>query len=154
MAKNYSWEITISETDYHIACQQRGMQFDFCVDGEFLCCLHAKPDQITEQNVIIGGKCCQVAAYEGVPDVIVDGILTGVEAKEKKNAKKRRILGALGGVFLICIGLFVVFSYVTMTMADVSVVGGAMSAVFGGVFFVVGIILLLSARKKENKYGV
>lgn len=154
MAKNYSWDLTINEKDYHIDCQRRGTQFDFRLDGEYLYRLHAEPQQMIEQNVLIGGKRCQVAVYYGDPDVIVDGVMTGVEAKEKKNAKNSKFLCAIGGIFLICVGLFAAFSYIAMTVAGVSVLGGPMSAVFGGVFVVLGIIMLLRAIKKENNFAV
>jgi hypothetical protein len=41
-----------------------------------------------------------------------------------------------------------------MTIVGQPVVGGFMSVVFGAVFFIVGMILLLSVRKKEKKYGL
>ena len=154
MAKNYSWDVTINETDYHIDCQRRGTQFDFKVDGEYLYRLHANPEQIVEQNVVIGGKRCQVAVYDGIPDVIVDGIMTGVEAREEKNDRSRKIICVVGGLLLICIGLFASFSYAAMTITGTPVLGGAMAAVFGALFIIAGVVLVLSARKKKNQYGL
>lgn len=154
MAKNYSWKVSIEGSDYQIDCQRRGTQFDFKVDGEYLYRLHAHSEQIVEQNVMIGGKRCQVAVYDGIPDVIVDGIMTGVEARDEKSAKSRRIMSVVGGILLILVGLFASFSYAAMTIAGTAVLGGAMTAVFGALFIVAGIILVLSARKQKIQYGL
>ena len=95
-----------------------------------------------------------MVVYEGVPDVVVDGILMGVDAMEKKNAKRRKIVSILVGILFVCVGLFAAFTYTAMTVVGQPVVGGFMSVVFGAMFFVLGIILLVTARKKENKYGL
>jgi hypothetical protein len=153
MAKIMEWDVPVEGTIYHITCQRRGNQYDFKMEGEPLYRLHADPEQMCEQDVRIGGKRCQVVVYEGVPDVVVDGILMGVDAMEKKNAKRRKIVSILVGVLFVCVGLFAAFTYTAMTVVGQPVVGGFMSVVFGAMFFVVGIILLISARKKENKYG-
>lgn len=154
MAKILEWDVPVNGTTYHITCQRRGNQYDFKMDGESLYRLYAEPDQMSEQNVYIGGKRCQVVVYEGVPDVVVDGILMGVDAAEKKNAKRRMLISIVLGILFIGVGLFSAFTYTAMTVTGQPVVGGVMSLVFGMLFFVVGIILLLSTRKKENKYGL
>ena len=154
MAKMHSWEVPVNGTVYHISCQRHGNQYDFTMDGESLYRLHAEPEQMSEQNVIIGGKRCQVVVYEGVPDVVVDGILMGVDAAEKKSAKRRKLVSILVGILFIGIGLFAAFTYTAMTVTGQTVVGGVMSLFFGVMFFVVGIVLLVSTRKKGNKYGV
>ena len=154
MAKIMEWDVPVNGTIYHITCQRRENQYDFKLEGEPLYRLHADPEQMCEQDVRIGGKRCQVVVYEGVPDVVVDGILMGVDAMEKKNAKRRKIVSILVGVLFVCVGLFAAFTYTAMTIVGQPVVGGFMSVVFGAMFFVVGIILLVTARKKENKYGL
>ena len=154
MAKIMEWDVPVEGTIYHITCQRRGNQYDFKMESEPLYRLHADPEQMCEQDVRIGGKRCQVVVYEGVPDVVVDGILMGVDAMEKKNAKRRKIVSILVGILFVCVGLFAAFTYTAMTVVGQPVVGGFMSVVFGAMFFVVGIILLVTARKKENKYGL
>ena len=154
MANIMEWDVPVEGSIYHITCQRRGNQYDFKLVGEPLYRLHADPEQMCEQDVRIGGKRCQVVVYEGVPDVVVDGILMGVDAMEKKNAKRRKIVSILVGVLFVCVGLFAAFTYTAMTIVGQPVVGGFMSVVFGAMFFVVGIILLVTARKKENKYGL
>ena len=154
MAKTYSWDVPVNGTAYQITCQQRGSQYDFTLDGEPLYRLYAEPEQMSEQNVYVGGKRCQVVVYEGIPDVVVDGILMGVDAAEKKNAKRRKLISILLGIVFIGVGLFAAFTYTAMTVTGQPVVGGVMSLVFGVMFFVVGMILIFSTRKKENNYGV
>ena len=154
MAKIMEWDVPVNGTIYHITCQRRENQYDFKLEGEPLYRLHADPEQMCEQDVRIGGKRCQVVVYEGVPDVVVDGILMGVDAAEKKNAKRRKVVSILAGILFMCVGLFAAFTYTAMTIVGQPVVGGFMSVVFGAMFFVVGIILLVTARKKENKYGL
>ena len=154
MAKIMEWDVPVDGTVYHVTCQRRGNQYDFKLEDEPLYRLYADPAQMCEQDVRIGGKRCQVVVYEGVPDVVVDGILMGVDATEKKNAKRRKVINIVVGILFMCVGLFAAFTYTAMTIVGQPVVGGFMSVVFGGMFFVVGIILLLSARKKENKYGM
>ena len=154
MAKIMEWDVPVKDTVYHVTCQRRGNQYDFKLDDEPLCRLYADPEQMCEQDVRIGDKRCQVVVYEGVPDVVVDGILMGVDAAEKKNANRRKVISILVGILFMCVGLFAGFTYTAMTITGQSVVGGFMSVVFGALFFVVGIILLLSARKRDNKYGL
>lgn len=154
MAKLMEWEVPVDGTVYHITCQRRGNQFDFKLDEEPLYRLYADPEQMCEQDVRIGGKRCQVVVYEGVPDVVVDGILMGVDAAEKKSARRRKIISIMVGILFMCVGLFAAFSYTAMTVVGQPVVGGVMSLIFGAMFFVVGIVLLLTARKKNNKYDL
>lgn len=154
MAKLMEWEVPVDGTVYHITCQRRGNQFDFKLDEEPLYRLYADPEQMCEQDVRIGGKRCQVVVYEGVPDVVVDGILMGVDAAEKKSARRRKIISIMVGILFMCVGLFAAFSYTAMTVVGQPVVGGVMSLIFGAMFFVVGIVLLRTARKKNNKYDL
>lgn len=154
MAKIMEWNVPIEGSVYCITCQRRGNQYDFKLDDEPLYRLHADPEEMCEQDVIIGGKRCQVVVYEGVPDVVVDGILMGVDAAEKKNAKRRKVISILAGILFMCVGLFAAFTYTAMTVTDQPVVGGFMSVVFGAMFFAVGVVMLLSARKKKNKYDL
>lgn len=154
MAKLMEWEVPVDGTVYHITCQRRGNQFDFKLNEEPLYRLYADPEQMCEQDVRIGGKRCQVVVYEGVPDVVVDGILMGVDAAEKKSARRREIISIMVGILLMCVGLFAAFSYTAMTVVGQPVVGGVMSLIFGAMFFVVGLVLLLTARKKNNKYDL
>lgn len=154
MAKIMEWEVPVDGTIYHVTCQRRGSQYDFRLDDEPLYRLYADPERMCEQDVRIGGKRCQVVVYEGVPDVVVDGILMGVDAAEKKNAKRRKVISILVGILFMCVGLFAAFTYAAMTIVGQPVVGGFISVIFGAMFFVVGIILILSTRKKENKYDL
>ena len=154
MAKIMEWDVPVDGTVHHVTCQRRGNQYDFKLDDEPLYRLYADSEQMCEQDVRIGGKRCQVVVYEGMPDVVVDGILMGVDAAEKKNAKRRKIISVLVGILFMCVGLFAAFTYTAMTVTGQPVVGGVMSVVFGALFFVVGMILLITARKKENKYSL
>ena len=154
MAKIMEWDVPVEGSIYRVTCQRRGNQYDFRLNDEPLYRLYADPEQMCEQDVRIGGKRCQVVVYEGVPDVVVDGILMGVDAAEKKAAKRRKLSCILVGILFMCVGVFAAFTYTAMTIVGQPVVGGFMSVVFGAVFFIVGMILLFSVRKKEKKYGL
>ncbi len=151
MAKVNSWEVPINGTVYHITCEVRGHQYDFQLDGEHLQRIQGSEEEMQERDVIIGGKRCQVVVYYGVPDVVVDGILMGVEAADRRAEKRRRVTSLLLGILLVCVGTFAVFSYAVMTLAGQSVTGGVFSAVFGLVFAGAGVWLLLSLRVKDAK---
>ncbi len=153
MAKKQEWEVPVNGKLYHVTCESRGNQFDFLLDGELLQRVWGSADEMHEQDVRIGGKVCQVAVYYGVPDVVVDGILMGVEAAERRNEKRRRQFALILGILLMCVGTFAVFSFTAMTLAGQSVTGGVFSLVFGMFFAGAGVWLLLRQRGKGGNEG-
>ena len=149
MSKYYRWKVPIDGKQYDLYCEENGSKYDLYLDDVHLVRAFGSRGQQVEENVVIGGKVCQLVVYDYVPDICVDGILVGAAAEEvmaqKRSRRNKMIIAAL----MMAVATLVIFSYFLMTMAGEEILGGVLTLVFAFLMAGVGVILLLSGLRQK-----
>ena len=153
MANDLKWNVNVDGEDYTVECVTQKTLFEVYVDGEVAIRVPRKmknDDTDSEYDLRIGGKRCQFAIYDGVPDVCVDGILLGVQREMDEKAKRNRRLMILGGIFCILTSSYATFLWVIYEIGGNPIFGGVLSLIFIQFFFFGGIALILAALKRKK----
>ena len=149
MAKEYVWYVRVDATRHEVRAEDRGNGFDVYVDDEFRFQVRSDINLDIEEDLTVGGKRCRIVVYRGVPDLAVDGILLDADAKLVKEEKRNRIYTVLGGLFLIFLGTYAMFSWVYLKATDTYFIGGDFAPVFAVAAFAAGLWLVSRAFRKR-----
>lgn len=155
MSKENQWIVTVNGKAHTVHCVVHKSLYDVFVDGDLAVKVprqHLNTEENSEYNIPIGGKTCQFVVYDGVPDVVVDGILVGEERKLQKQERRNKILKIFGGVLLICVCTYAAFLWYVFEAAGEPIFGGIFGLLGILVFLLMGVGLLISAVRKKKEY--
>ena len=150
MKKEQKWKTTINGTEYEILCTQSRTKYELYVDGQ-LCGQINKSiyEENMEKDVTIDGKVCQFVVYGDEPDLVVDGVLQGVEAQERKTARFHKIVLIGFGCAQIIIGTVGGFIWFMLKMTGTEFIGGVLALVGAFLFAAAGVFELLWGLRKK-----
>lgn len=149
MSKYYRWKVPVEGKVYNLLCEENGSKYDLYLDDVHLVRAFGSRGQQVEENVVIGGKVCQLVVYDYVPDICVDGILIGAAAEEVKAQKRSRRNKFILSALMIGVATLVMFSYSLMTLAGEPILGGVLTLVFAVGMAAAGVALLLSGLRQK-----
>lgn len=149
MSKYYRWNVSIDGREYRLSCEENGSKYDLYLDDVHLIRVFGNRGEQVEENIVIGGKVCQMVVYDYVPDICVDGILVGAAAEEVQAQKRSKLTKIVLALLMMAVATLVIFSYGLMTLAGEEILGGVMTLVFGIAMALLGAGLLLSGIRQK-----
>lgn len=155
MENHLKWKVTVDGKSYAVECVTMKTLYEIYVDGELAI---RAPRQMkntsesSEYDLRIGGKRCQFVVYDGIPDLCVDGILMGAQRQLEHQERRNRWLKILGGMALILVNTYAVFTWTAFQIAGEPIFGGVIALVLFFVLIGCGVWMLLSALKRKKEY--
>ena len=145
--RNMAWDVQAEGKYYLVQCVDKGNKYDLYVDEEYLTTVWKKQEicEDIEQDIRIGGKLCQFVAYDGVPDISVDGVLLNAEEEYLKAERKRRRYDILTGFLMTSVGMLAIYFFLIMKLGGEEILGGWLALVMAVLFAAWGIYSLFSA---------
>lgn len=153
MGNQLKWKVDVDGEVYNVECVTMKTLYEIYVDGELAI---RAPRQMkhtsenSEYDLRIGSKRCQFVVYDGVPDLCVDGILLGAERLLEHQERRNRWLKIFGGMALILVNTYAIFTWIAFQIAGEPVFGGAIALVLFFLLIGCGVWMLLSALKRRE----
>ncbi len=150
MKKEQYWYLKVDGTRHEVKSVDRGNSFDVYVDDEFRYTVRSDINLDIEEDLTVGGKHCRFVVYAGVPDLAVDGILMNANADLVKAENRSRFFTILGGICLMILGIYAVWTWMALRMSGEDYFGGVFAPLFSALVFGAGAYLVVRVLRKRE----
>lgn len=150
MKREQLWNIRVDGTRHEVYAEDKGNSYDVFVDGEFRFNIRSDINLDVEEDLTVGSKRCRFVVYAGVPDLAVDGILLNANADLVRSENRSRFFTLLGGICLMSLGLFAVWTWMALRINGGEYFGGVFAPVFATLVFAAGVYLVIRTLRKRE----
>lgn len=148
----YRWHVKIDDEVYQVDCKVENNRYVIWVDEVELTKVYRKSfqdisDRI-EEPLLLGGKLCTFVVMNGIPDLVVDGVmLSGQDYKEMKNKTDKAT--ATMAIVQMVIAAVAIIAYIIMAVGGVDVSRWTFTLGFGIFLLISGFLQLRNVKKEK-----
>ena len=144
MAKEYSWDVNINGEIHRVFCERSTNKYILYVDDTFLINVYREFVRKTqfglETEVEICGKKCLFIVWDETPDLVVDGVMQGMNTDYEQAREKRKQGCCKGFRILFWIGLLWVCAVLLVAILPASILDAdnTVRSVWLGILLMIG----------------
>lgn len=151
MKKEQTYVVEINGNEHEILIAQSRTKYELLVDDQLACQINmTNYEDNVEKDVVIDGKVCQFVVYGDEPDLVVDGVMQIVEAKERNKTIFHKSVLMILGMIQILVGTLCIYFWFALTQAGDEFIGGNMGLVCAILFLAAGVVEFVLGLKKRH----
>ncbi len=151
MGKEYTWTLTVGESEKEISCEASGNKYFLYAGDAFIGTYYKNTSGDLDEEVELYGVPCRFVSFNDKPDLVVDGIMLSSGKAYEEEKGKRTKSNKVFAYAEIVIGVFALAAFIIYAVVKGNLTLLWPTFIVPLAFIALGIYELCSMGKKGKK---
>ncbi len=151
MGKEYTWKLTVGESEKEVSCEASGNKYFLYAGDAFVDTYYKNTSGDLDEEVVLYGVPCRFVSFNDKPDLVVDGVMLSSGKSYEEEKGKRTKSNKTFAYAEIVIGIFALAAFIIYAIVKSNITLLFPTFIVPLAFIALGIYELCSISKKDKQ---